>query len=212
MSLTTLPAWSRLEAHFQTVAPLHLRELFAQDAGRFDRMSLKVAGWLLDYSKQRVTDETLELLVQLAEEAGLPGRIRAMLAGEKINTSEDRAVLHTALRNRSDRPVQVDGEDVMPKVRAVLQQMREFSDKVRSGAWQGYTGRRITDVVNIGIGGSDLGPCMVCEALKPFASPDLRAHFVSNVDGSQIWETLARLDPETTLFIVASKTLPRKKP
>ena len=206
MSLTLLPAWSRLEAHFHTIEPLHLRDLFASDPARFERFSLSVGDWLIDFSKNRLTSDTLDLLVELAEEAGLQGHIKALFRGDRINATEDRAVLHTALRNRSNTPVLVDGEDIMPAVNAVLQRMRTFSESVRSGGWLGFSGRPISDIVNIGIGGSDLGPFMVCEALRPFAGTGLRAHFVSNVDGSQIWETLQCLDPETTLFIVASKT------
>lgn len=206
MSLTRLPAWSRLQAHFQTLEPLQLRDLFAANPARFEQFSLNVGDWLIDFSKNRITSDTLDLLIELAEEAGLQGSITAMFRGQRINATEDRAVLHTALRNRSNTPVLVDGEDVMPAVNAVLQRMCSFSEAVRSGAWLGHSGRAITDIVNIGIGGSDLGPFMVCEALKPFAQAGLNAHFVSNVDGSQIWETLRGLDPETTLFIVASKT------
>lgn len=206
MSLTSLPAWTRLQAHFQTLEPQHLRELFAQNPERFNQLSLTVGPWLIDYSKNRITAQTLDLLVELAEEVGVQNKIAAMFRGDKINATEDRAVLHTALRNRSNTPVLVDGEDVMPAVNAVLAQMRSFSDAVRSGVWRGYTGKAITDIVNIGIGGSDLGPFMVCEALKPFKQEGLNSHFVSNVDGSQIWETLSKLNPETTLFIIASKT------
>lgn len=206
MLLTQYPAWSRLQAHFQTVEPLHLRDLFAADPERFARFSLSVGDWLLDYSKNRVTGDTLDLLVELAEEVGVRNHISAMFRGERINATEDRSVLHVALRNRSERAIVADGEDVMPGVRDVLARMRVFSDTVGSGRWLGFTGKPVTDIVNIGIGGSDLGPCMVCEALKPFARPGLKAHFVSNVDGSQIWETLQGLQAETTLFIVASKT------
>jgi glucose-6-phosphate isomerase len=161
---------------------------------------------LFDFSKNRINDETLPLLLQLAREAQLENWRDRMFAGEKINITENRAVLHTALRNRSNRPVLVDGVDVMPEVKAVLAQMRDFSEKVRSGAWLGYTGKRITDVVNIGIGGSDLGPVMVCDALKPYASADLAVHFVSNIDGAHLMRALEKCQPETTLFIVASKT------
>lgn len=183
-----------------------MRDLFAQDAKRFDKFSLKFADILFDYSKHRITDETLPMLFQLAREAKIEDWRDKMFAGEKINITEDRAVLHTALRNRANTPVLVDGHDVMPDVNAVLAQMREFSDKVRNGSWTGYTGKRITDVVNIGIGGSDLGPVMVCDALKPYASPDLNVHFVSNIDGAHLMRALNQCNPETTLFIVASKT------
>ncbi len=183
-----------------------MRDLFAQDPQRFDRLSLRFNDILLDYSKNLVTGETLSLLFGLAEQAGLSVWIERMFAGERINSTEDRAVLHVALRNRSNRPIRVNGEDVMPAVNAVLDKMRSFSNAVRSGAWKGYTGKPITDVVNIGIGGSDLGPLMVTEALKPYTRRDLGVHFVSNVDGTHIAETLRACSPETTLFIVASKT------
>lgn len=195
-----------LAAHFQAIRDTHLRELFAQDPARFERFSLRVGGILLDYSKNRITPETLSLLLQLAETADVAGWRERMFSGEKINHTEGRAVLHTALRNVSNTPVIVDGEDVMPAVNAVLVSMEAFAAQVRSGAWRGYTGKPITDVVNIGIGGSDLGPQMVCQALKPYQSPQLRAHFMSNVDGAHVVEILENLDPETTLFIVASKT------
>ena len=183
-----------------------MRDLFAQDAKRFEKFSLKFADILFDYSKHRITEETMSLLLQLAREADIENWRSKMFSGEKINITENRAVLHTALRNRSNKPVLVDGHDVMPDVNAVLAQMRNFSDKVRSGSWTGYTGKRITDIVNIGIGGSDLGPVMVCDALKPYANPDLNVHFVSNIDGAHLMRALNQCNPETTLFIVASKT------
>ncbi len=183
-----------------------MRDLFAQDPQRFERFSLRLGDLLFDYSKNRVTEATMRLLFDLARQANLSGWIEAMFTGQKINITEDRAVLHVALRNRSNDPILVDGQDVMPEVNRVLGKMRAFSEAVRSGAWKGYTGKAITDVVNIGIGGSDLGPKMVCEALKPYARPDLRAHFVSNVDSTDIVETLKKVDPETVLFLVASKT------
>lgn len=204
--LKTLPAWKKLEEHQPQIAALHMRQLFAQDPERFAHFSLRLGDLLFDYSKNRVNQETMALLVELAHQAGLPQMIEAMFSGEKINLTENRAVLHTALRNQSDRPVMVDGEDVMPAVRRVLAKMHLFSEAVRSGAWKGYTGKAITDIVNIGIGGSDLGPKMVCEALKPYARPGLRVHFVSNVDSTDLVETLKNLDPETALFLVASKT------
>jgi glucose-6-phosphate isomerase len=204
--LTLSTAWQALSAHYASIEPLHMRELFAADPSRFDNLSLKLGSLLLDYSKNRITEQTRKLLIDLAIQAGLPASIERQFNGEKINNTEQRAVLHTALRNRSDRPVLFNGVDVMPDVRRVLSLMRAFSDKVRSGAHTGYTGRVITDIVNIGIGGSDLGPLMVCEALKCYASPALRAHFVSNVDASQLVETLKKLNAETTLFIVSSKT------
>ncbi|MDW8208727.1 MAG: glucose-6-phosphate isomerase [Chloroherpetonaceae bacterium] len=204
--LTASPAWRALQAHFQETTALHMRDLFAADPQRFERFSVRFEDILLDYSKNRITEKTMALLFALAEQAGLRQAIEAMFTGEKINTTERRAVLHVALRNRSNRPVFVDGQDVMPEVNAVLAHMREFSEAVRSGAWRGWTGERITDVVNIGIGGSDLGPLMVTEALRPYATPDLRVHFVSNVDGTHIAETLRKVAPERTLFLVASKT------
>lgn len=205
-ALTTLPVWQTLCQHQQSVVKLHMRDLFAQDPQRFDKYSFQLNDILFDFSKHRMTDETLPLLMQVAREADIEGWRDRMFAGEKINFTENRAVLHTALRNRSNTPVMVDGKDVMPDVNAVLAQMRVFSDKVRSGDWKGYTGKPITDVVNIGIGGSDLGPVMVCDALKPYASPNLNVHFVSNIDGAHLMRALEKCKPETTLFIVASKT------
>ena len=204
--LTECPAYQALADHHGRIADRHMRDLFADDPGRFEALSHRLEGLLVDFSKNRVTAETLSLLVDLARERGLEARRDAMFAGAVINTTEGRAVLHTALRNRSNRPVRVGGEDVMPKINAVLEQMRDMSDRVRSGAWTGATGRRITDVVNIGIGGSDLGPRMVVEALKPWHQEGLRVRFVSNVDGSDIAEVLRACDPATTLFLVASKT------
>ncbi|HWO99498.1 MAG TPA: glucose-6-phosphate isomerase [Methylococcus sp.] len=203
---TTLPAWRTLAQHFADIAPLHMRDLFAQDPGRFETFSLRLGDLLFDYSKNRITSETVTALVALAEQAGLRERIDAMFGGEKINVTEERAVLHVALRNRSDRPIHVDGRDVMPEVRRVLEQMRRFVRAVRTGEWRGATGKAVTDVVNIGIGGSDLGPRMVVKALSPYANPRLRVHFVSNVDDADLFEVLRPLDPETTLFLVASKT------
>jgi len=205
-ALTTLPVWQALCRHQKTIAASNMRDLFSQDTNRFDKFSFQLDDMLFDFSKNRINDETLPLLMQLAREAQLENWRDRMFAGEKINITENRAVLHTALRNRSNRPVLVDGVDVMPEVNAVLAQMRDFSEKVRSGAWLGYTGKRITDVVNIGIGGSDLGPVMVCDALKPYASADLAVHFVSNIDGAHLMRALEKCQPETTLFIVASKT------
>ncbi|MDL5050704.1 glucose-6-phosphate isomerase [Oscillatoria amoena NRMC-F 0135] len=205
-TLTTSPAWKALESHFAHASKWHMRDLFAQDSGRFDKFHLRFEDILLDYSKNRITEETLGLLRGLAKQADIQGWARKMFSGEKINTTENRAVLHIALRNRDNTPILVDGKDVMPEVNAVLEQMKEFSGKVRSGDWKGFTGKPITDVVNIGIGGSDLGPVMVTEALKPYSQRDLRMHFVSNVDGTHIAETLRVCNPETTLFIIASKT------
>jgi glucose-6-phosphate isomerase len=204
--LPATPAWQALEAHRQRMDGLHMRDLFAEDSERFARFSLRLDELIFDYSKNRITAETMPLLLALAEEAGLATAMEAMFNGERINVTEGRAVLHVALRNRSNRPILVDGQDVMPDVNGVLERMRAFSERVRSGAWLGATGKRMTDVVNIGIGGSDLGPKMVVRALTPYVTPDMRFHFVSNVDGTDIAETLARLDPATTLFLVASKT------
>ncbi len=201
-----LPAWQALAQHKQEVGGLHMRDLFASDPQRFDRFSVRFEDILFDYSKNRVTEKTMQLLFDLARQANLPAMTEAMFTGQKINNTEDRAVLHVALRNRSNEPILVDGQDVMPEVNRVLDKMRSFSNAVRSGAWKGYTGKAITDVVNIGIGGSDLGPKMVCEALKPYAKPGLNVHFVSNVDSTDIVETLKKVNPETVLFLVASKT------
>jgi glucose-6-phosphate isomerase len=205
-TLTGLSAWKAIESHFRDIADIHMRDLFAQDPKRFERFSVKLDDILFDYSKNRITDETMALLLELARECGLREKIEAMFSGQKINTTEDRAVLHVALRNRSNRPIEVDGKDVMPEVNRVFAQMRAFSDAVRSGTWKGYTGEAITDVINIGIGGSDLGPLMVSEALKSYAHERIRCHFVSNIDGTHLAETLKQVKPETTLFIVASKT------
>ena len=205
-SLTQTPAYRALQAHFEAIRDRHMRDLFAEDPERFDKFSLRLGDLLLDYSKNRITEETKDLLLALAREADLEGWRDKMFSGARINATEGRAVLHTALRNRSGRPVMVDGTDVMPDVRAVLERMRTFSEQVRNGDWRGHTGKKITDVVNIGIGGSDLGPVMVTEALKPYHAPNISVHFVSNVDGTHLAETLKGLDPRTTLFIIASKT------
>src|ERR1051326_1205715 len=205
-NLTESAAWKALQKEHAAVSQLHLRQLFATDPKRFENFSLKACDILLDYSKNRVTEETMRLLFDLARQADVKGWTAKMFTGERINVTEKRAVLHVALRNRSDRPIHVDGKDVMPEVNAVLEKMAEFAEKVRGGAWKGYTGKTMTDIINIGIGGSDLGPVMVTEALKPYSQRSLRPHFVSNVDGTHIAETLRALDPETALFIVASKT------
>jgi glucose-6-phosphate isomerase len=199
-------AWKALAAHAESNADVTMRELFARDPGRFERFSLRLGDMLLDYSKNRVTDETMTLLRALAREAGVEAMRDRMFAGEPINLTERRAVLHVALRNRANRPILVAGKDVMPDVNAALAHMKAFSEAVRGGAWTGYTGKRITAVVNIGIGGSDLGPVMVTEALRPYRQAGLALHFVSNVDGSHIAEALQVVDAETTLFLVASKT------
>ena len=205
-ALTSRLEWKALEAHARTMEHRHLRDLFQDDPDRFERHTLKLDDLLIDVSKQRVDDVTLSLLEDLARAVDLEGWRDRMFGGKKINATEDRAVLHVALRNRANRPIMVDGQDVMPAVNAVLDQMRDFTERVRSGAWRSSSGDTITDVVNIGIGGSDLGPLMVCEALKPYQRPDLRPHFVSNVDGAHLTHTLAGLDPKRTLFVIASKT------
>jgi glucose-6-phosphate isomerase len=199
-------AYQALERHFEQVRELHLRGLFADDPERGTRLTAEAEGLFLDYSKNRVTDETLRLLVELAEESGLRERIEAMFSGEHSNITEDRAVLHVALRAPRDASIVVDGVDVVPEVHAVLDRMAQFSDAVRSGAWKGHTGRRIRNVVNIGIGGSDLGPVMAYEALRHYSDRELTLRFVSNVDGTDFVEATRDLDPEETLFIVASKT------
>ena len=203
---TQTNAWKELEKHFSENRNMTIKDLFKADPNRFNNFSLKFNDdFLVDFSKNRITEDTLSLLIKLAEETDLKNAIEAMFTGEKINVTEDRAVLHTALRNQSDSPVLVDGQDVMPEVRKVLAKIKAFTEKVISGEWKGYTGKAITDVVNIGIGGSDLGPCMITMALTPYHN-HLKSHFVSNVDGTHIAETLKECDPETTLFLVASKT------
>jgi glucose-6-phosphate isomerase len=204
--LTQSQAWQALATHQQEIVALHMRDLFAADPARFEKFSLRFNDILLDFSKNRITEETLSLLLNLARESRVEEWRERMFSGEKINFTENRAVLHTALRNRSNRPVLVDGQDVMPEVNRVLAQMRNFTERVRNGVWRGYSGKPITDIVNIGIGGSDLGPFMVCVALKPYSRSDLNAHFVSNVDGAHLGMTLQKCNPETTLFVVASKT------
>ncbi|HEX9002786.1 MAG TPA: glucose-6-phosphate isomerase, partial [Blastocatellia bacterium] len=199
-------AWKALESHYEQTSKLHLRQLFAEDAARGERMAVEALGLYLDYSKNRITDETLALLVQLAEAAGLQSRIDAMFRGEKINLTENRAVLHVALRAPKGASIVVDGEDVVPKVHAVLDKMADFSDRIRSGAWKGHTGKRIRNIVNIGIGGSDLGPVMAYEALRAYSDRGLTFRFVSNIDGTDFAEAVQDLDPSETLFIVASKT------
>ena len=204
--LITSPAWQALQAHRQEMEGVTMRMLFRQDPERFARFSLNLDDILFDYSKNRITAKTMTLLLALANQANLAGAIEAMFSGQKINNTEDRAVLHIALRNRSNRPILVDGVNVMDDVNRVLTKVRDFSEKVRGGTWHGYTGKPITDIVNVGIGGSDLGPKMVTMALKPYTRADLRSHFVSNVDGTDMAETLKGLDPQTTLFLIASKT------
>ncbi|MBN2033951.1 MAG: glucose-6-phosphate isomerase [Deltaproteobacteria bacterium] len=203
---TKTESWHSLSDHFEKVKQLHMKDLFKEDPRRFEKFSIRFNDILVDYSKNRITDETLRLLIDLAEETGLVDGIEKMFTGQRINETEDRAVLHTALRNRSNSPVYVDGEDVMPQVNAVLSKMKAFSHGIIKGKWRGYTGKKIRDIVNIGIGGSDLGPAMVTECLRPYSSKDISLHFVSNVDGTHIAETLKKLKPETTLFLIASKT------
>jgi len=204
--LTERPAWKALQAHSQQLRESHLRDLFAHDPTRGERLAVEAAGLYFDYSKHRVSDETLRLLLQLAEESGLRARIEAMFRGEKINVTENRAVLHVALRAPKGESIVVDGEDIVPQVHAVLDKMAAFAEQARSGAWLGYTGKRIRNVINIGIGGSDLGPVMAYEALKDYSQRDLTFRFVSNVDGDEFYEATRDLAPEETLFIISSKT------
>lgn len=202
---TETRAWQLLKEHYDQIKDKHLRQWFKEDPQRFDKFSIQFNDILFDYSKNRIEEKTLKLLIQLAEETQVKEAIEKQFSGDKINETENRAVLHTALRNRKNTPIIVDGEDVMPKINKVLSQMQKFSESVISGEWKGYTGKAITDVVNIGIGGSDLGPLMVVEGLKYYKTR-LNLHFVSNIDGTHIVETLKPLNPETTMFIVASKT------
>jgi glucose-6-phosphate isomerase len=203
---TQRPAWQALASHHQEIKDLHLRKLFKDDPKRGERMVLEAAGLYLDYSKNRITDQTLRLLLELAEESGLSERIEAMFRGEKINVTEDRAVLHTALRAPRNARIMVDGHDVVPDVHRVLDRMAEFADRVRDGEWRGHTGKPIRNIVNIGIGGSDLGPMMAYEALRRFAKPELNLGFVSNVDATDFVQTTRDFDPAETLFVVSSKT------
>jgi glucose-6-phosphate isomerase len=205
-SVTASPAWKALEAHHQNIREVHLRNLFADDPKRGERLTIEAVGLYLDYSKNRVTDETLKLLVKLAEESGLRARIDAMFSGEKINITENRAVLHVALRAPRGTSIIVDGENVVPQVHAVLDKMSDFSNRVRTGAWKGHTGKRIRNVINIGIGGSDLGPVMAYEALKNYSERAIDLRFVSNIDGTDFSEAVHDLDPAETLFIISSKT------
>jgi glucose-6-phosphate isomerase len=205
-SLTKTKIWESLVAHQSTLSKVHMRDLFAENPNRFNQFSLQFGDLLLDYSKNRISADTLPILFELARHSGLESRRDDMFSGEQINTTEQRAVLHTALRNLSDSTVKVDGKDVMPEVTRELDKMRLISDRLRCGEWLGYTGKTISDVVNIGIGGSDLGPAMVTAALKGYHHPTINVHFVSNVDGTHLVDTLASLDPERVLFIVASKT------
>jgi len=202
---TATVAWKKLNDHYQLAHQFHMRKLFAEDSKRFEKFHVRFNDLLLDYSKNIITEETINLLRQLANECEVKAAIKSMFDGEQINRTEGRSVLHIALRNRSNTPVLVDGKDVMPEINLVLNQMKSFSEKIISGNWKGFSGLQITDIVNIGIGGSDLGPLMVTEALRPYHT-HIKSHFVSNVDGTHISETLKSLNPETTLFIIASKT------
>ncbi len=204
--LIELKEWRDLEAHSKEMSDVHMRELFETDPKRYDNFSLKFDNILFDFSKNIINEDTIELLMKLAHSCNLKDKIEAMFKGAKINTTENRAVLHTALRSFSDKPIKVDDWDVMPKVKAVRRQMQMFCDSVHDGQYLGFSGRRFTDIVNIGIGGSDLGPRMVCKALTPYSRAGVKVHFVSNIDGTDITETLSHLNAETTLFIVASKT------
>jgi glucose-6-phosphate isomerase len=204
--LTQRPAWKALAAHHKKIKNLHLRKLFADDPKRGERLTVEALGLYLDYSKNRITDQTLKLLLQLARESGLPEKIEAMFAGEKINVTENRAVLHVALRAPKGETILVDGKNVVPEVHAVLDKMAEFSNRVRSGEWKGFTGKRIKNIINVGIGGSDLGPVMAYETLKHYSERNLTFRFISNVDGIDFVEAVRDLDPAETLFIISSKT------
>ncbi|NQY27779.1 MAG: glucose-6-phosphate isomerase [Piscirickettsiaceae bacterium] len=206
MTPLNTPEWQSLQRHYSDLKFTSMREEFVLDSGRFDRFTVRCGSLLLDYSKNRITKKTMEKLFSLARSVDMSGWTERMFTGEAINNTEGRAVLHTALRNRSNTPVMVDGEDVMPAINAVLAQMKTFCNQVHSGEWLGYTGKKITAIVNVGIGGSDLGPAMICDALEPYKLDGLSVHFVSNVDGTDLSTTLEILDPETTLFVVASKT------
>lgn len=205
-SLTSSSAWTALQAHYATMKSVHMKDLFAKDPERFNRFSMQFEDILFDFSKNRIDETTMDLLYSLASQQDVKGKAEAMFKGEKINSTEGRAVLHVALRNQSNSPIYVDGEDVMPAVNETLERIKVFTNNVRDGVWKGHTGKSIEAVVNIGIGGSDLGPVMACEALKPYAKRDLTMHFCSNVDGTHIAEILKKCDPETTLFLIASKT------
>src|SRR5580693_747876 len=206
VALTELPAWKALSAHYEQLRNIHLRTLFADDPKRGESLAITAEGFYFDYSKHRVTAETVRLLIALANESGLRDRIDAMFRGDKINVTEKRAVLHVALRAPRDATIVVDGKNVVPKVHQVLDRMADFSNRVRSGAWTGHTGKRIRAVINIGIGGSDLGPVMAYEALRHYTQRDLTFRFVSNMDGTDFAEAVLDLDPAETLFIVSSKT------
>lgn len=206
MTPINIPEWQSLIRHYSDLKHTSMREEFALDSSRFKRFTIMCDGLLLDYSKNSVTKETMAKLIKLANSVGMSSWIKRMYSGEAINMTEDRAVLHIALRNRSNSPIMVDGEDVMPAVNAVLAQMKRFCNQVHSGEWSGFSGKKITDIVNVGIGGSDLGPAMICDALEPYEIKGMSVHFVSNVDGTDLSTTLDKLNPETTLFVVTSKT------
>ena len=206
MNPTKTQSWRNLHRHYEKIKNLHMRDLFAEDPRRFSKFSIRFNDLLVDYSKNRITDETFTGLIALAEECDLKKAVEHMFGGATINETENRAVLHIALRNRDNDPILVESKDVMPEVNAVLKKMKNFSNKVINGDWKGYSGKKITDIVNIGIGGSDLGPVMVTEALKAYANEGLSVHFVSNIDGTHLTESLKSLNPETTLFMIASKT------
>lgn len=203
---TNTPAWKALIAHQSDMQKVQMKDLFKQDSKRFENMSIQLGDILFDYSKNIITEETLEKLLLLADDCKVEAAREAMFAGEKINETEDRAVMHTALRSFTDKPIKIDGEDIMHEIRETRQKMKSFCEKIHSGEWKGYSGKKIKNIINIGIGGSDLGPVMVTEALKPYWVEGIHAHFVSNVDGTQIVETLKNLNPEETLFLIASKT------
>lgn len=206
LNLTNLPEWQDLQKHYEQIKDLHLRYLFAQDSKRAQKFSIRAGDLLVDFSKHRITEETIKLLLKLADRCNLKQEIEKMFTGEKINCTENRAVLHVALRNLAGNPIFVDGKDVMPEVKRVLNQMKHFATQIRSGEWKGFSGKSIRNIVNIGIGGSDLGPKMVTKALTPYHQRSLQFYFVSNVDGTHISETLRNLNPEETLFIIASKS------
>lgn len=203
---TETQSWKNLIDHYKEMKGVHMKNLFADDPERFNKYAIRFNDILVDYSKNIITDETLKLLLKLADDVGLRDAIDKMFNGDRINETEERAVLHIALRNRENNPIYVNGKDVMPEVNAVLNKMKDFANKIISGEWKGFTNKKITDIVNIGIGGSDLGPAMATECLRPYAKEGIAVHFVSNIDGTHIIETLKRLDPETTLFLIASKT------
>jgi glucose-6-phosphate isomerase len=206
MDIPQTPAWKALTEHTKELKTKKISAIFKEEEDRFEKFSINASGIFVDFSKNILTKETFSLLLKLAQERDVKNWIEKMFSGEKINFTENRAVLHTALRNRSDKPVLLDGKDIMPEIRKVLNKIRIFSEKIRSGNWKGYTGKKINDIVNIGIGGSNLGPAMAVEALTPYTDPKLNFHFVSNIDGTHIAETVKSLNPETTLFIIASKT------